>query len=60
MCLQGLPETGDSLTRLLLNIPGLQTELACHLLERLPSWTQASDDDTSKSLPQLVLGSLRW
>lgn len=59
---QGLPETSDSLVRLLLNLPKLQTALSCFLLERLSSWRQATDneEDPSKSLAFLVLGSLRW
>lgn len=60
---QGVPETGDSLMRLLLNIPEIQTDLASCLLEQLPllsKSTEGGGGDDPSPLPQLVLGSLRW
>lgn len=57
---QGVPVTGDSLIRLLLNIPGIQTALACALLHKLPDAMEAQGGQEADSLPGLILGSLRW
>lgn len=58
--MQGVPETGDSLIRLLLNITAIQTPLASLLLKQLPSYQEAVHVDSTDALPKLVLGSLRW
>lgn len=58
--MQGVPETGDSLIRLLLNITGIQTALACYLLQQLPEAQEAAGSQGADSMPQLILGSLRW
>lgn len=58
--MQGVPETGDSLIRLLLNITAIQTPLASFLLKQLPSYQEAERVDSTDALPKLVLGSLRW
>jgi len=57
---QDVPETGDSLIRLLLNISAIQTPLAFFLLKQLPTLQNAMEVDSTDALPQLVLGSLRW
>jgi len=57
---QDVPETGDSLIRLLLNISAIQTPLASFLLKQLPNLQSAMEVDSTDALPQLVLGSLRW
>ena len=57
---QDVPETGDSLIRLLLNISAIQTPLASFLLKQLPDLQHAMEVDSTDALPQLVLGSLRW
>ena len=62
---QDVPETGDSLIRLLLNISAIQTPLASFLLKQLPNLLSAMEVDSTDAtachrLPQLVLGSLRW
>jgi len=57
---QDVPETGDSLIRLLLNISAIQTPLASFLLKQLPNLQNAMEVDSTDALPQLVLGSLRW
>ena len=60
VCPQGVSVTGDSLIRLLLNIPGIQTELACALLHKLPDAMEAQGSQEAEGLPGLILGSLRW
>ncbi len=57
---QDVPETGDSLIRLLLNISAIQEPLASFLLKQLPNLQNAMEVDSTDALPQLVLGSLRW
>ncbi|KAL3132723.1 hypothetical protein ABBQ32_009229 [Trebouxia sp. C0010 RCD-2024] len=57
---QGVPVTGDSLIRLLLNIPGIQTALAWTLLHKLPDAMEAQGSQEADNLPGLILGSLRW
>ncbi|KAA6418674.1 MAG: hypothetical protein FRX49_11327 [Trebouxia sp. A1-2] len=57
---EDVPETGDSLIRLLLNISAIQTPLASFLLKQLPDLQHAMEVDSTDALPQLVLGSLRW
>jgi hypothetical protein len=57
--------TGDSLIRMLLNMPSLQQQLAEQLLQKLPEYSQAECEEdgaggSSSSLPSLILGQLRW
>lgn len=52
--------TGDSLIRLLLNITGIQTALACALVRKLPEATEAHSSQEADSMPTRILGSLRW
>lgn len=54
----GLPLTGDSFVRLLLNVAPIQTDLASSLLERLPEFIDEADD--AKDVPTLLLGQFRW
>ena len=58
--MQGVPETGDSLVRLLLNVTGVQTALACFILRTLPKVQETAGSQNADSMPQLILGSLRW
>lgn len=52
--------TGDSLIRLLLNITGIQTALACALVQKLPEAMEGQGSQEADSLPGRILGSLRW
>ena len=58
--LQGVPMTGDSLIRLLLNLTGIQTALACALVQKLPEAMEAQGSQEAGSMPRRILGSLRW
>ncbi|WIA09029.1 hypothetical protein OEZ85_008443 [Tetradesmus obliquus] len=65
VCVQVSYATGDSLIRMLLNMPCLQQQLAERLLQKLPEYSQAECEEegaggSSSSLPSLILGQLRW
>ena len=52
--------TVDSLIRLLLNITGIQTALACALVQQLAAAMEAQGSQEADSMPGCILGSLRW
>lgn len=54
----GLPLTGDSFVRLLLNVAPIQADLASSLLERLPEFIDEADEE--KDVATLLLGQFRW
>jgi hypothetical protein len=65
-CPQGAYAAGDSLLRLLLNLPAVQGAVAVMLLEKLPEYSglqvdaEAAGTGAPTSLPGLILGQLRW
>ena len=46
--------------RLLLNVTSMQTGLACMLVKHLPDTQEVQTSEDAESMPQLILGSLRW
>ncbi len=51
--------TGDSLLRVLLSTTSVQAAVATMLLEKLPEFN-ATESEVATSIPNLILGQLKW